>query len=130
MRLAGCRQVLIGLESPAGGPLQGIEARSNFKARTAGGYLAALRRIQSHGITVNGCFILGLDGHTPKIFEDVLTFARQVPLYDVQITGAYRVSRHAAVRPATRGRADPRAGEVGPVHALRRELRTAWHVGP
>jgi radical SAM superfamily enzyme YgiQ (UPF0313 family) len=86
MRLAGCRQVLIGLESPAGGPLQGIEARSNFKARSAGGYLAALRRIQAHGITVNGCFILGLDGHTPKIFDDVLTFARQVPLYDVQIT--------------------------------------------
>ena len=86
MRLAGCRQVLIGLESPAGGPLQGIEAKSNFKARSAGGYLAALRRIQAHGITVNGCFILGLDGHTPKIFDDVLTFARQVPLYDVQIT--------------------------------------------
>ncbi len=86
MRAAGCRQVLIGLESPAGGPLQGIEARSNFKARTAAGYLDALRRIQAHGITVNGCFILGLDGHTPRIFEDVLVFARQVPLYDVQIT--------------------------------------------
>jgi radical SAM superfamily enzyme YgiQ (UPF0313 family) len=86
MRLAGCRQVLIGLESPSGGPLQGIEAKSNFKGRTAAGYLEALRRIQSHGITVNGCFILGLDGHTPAIFADVLEFARQVPLYDVQIT--------------------------------------------
>jgi radical SAM superfamily enzyme YgiQ (UPF0313 family) len=86
MRIAGCRQVLIGLESPAGGPLQGIEAKANFKARTAGGYLEALRRIQSHGITVNGCFILGLDGHTPGIFEEVLSFARLVPLYDVQIT--------------------------------------------
>jgi radical SAM superfamily enzyme YgiQ (UPF0313 family) len=86
MRVAGCRQVLIGLESPAGGPLQGIEANGNFKARTAGSYLQALRRIQSHGITVNGCFILGLDGHTPRIFEEVLAFARLVPLYDVQIT--------------------------------------------
>ena len=86
MRVAGCRQVLIGLESPEGGPLQGIEAHANFKARTAAGYLEALRRIQSHGITVNGCFILGLDGHTPRIFEDVLAFARRVPLYDVQIT--------------------------------------------
>jgi len=86
MRAAGCRQVLIGLESPAGGPLQGIETKSNFKARTAGGYLDALRRIQAHGVTVNGCFILGLDGHTPQIFEDILDFARKVPLYDVQIT--------------------------------------------
>ena len=86
MREAGCRQVLIGLESPLSGPLQGVETRANFKARTADRYLQALRRIQAHGITVNGCFILGLDGHTPSIFEEVLAFARAVPLYDVQIT--------------------------------------------
>ena len=65
---------------------EGVECRSNFKARTAAGYLDAVRRIQAHGITVNGCFILGLDGHTPAIFEEVLEFARAVPLYDVQIT--------------------------------------------
>ncbi len=86
MRASGCRQVLIGLESPSGGPLQGVETRADFKSRTAGRYLDALRRIQAAGITVNGCFILGLDGHTPRIFEDVLAFARAVPLYDVQIT--------------------------------------------
>ena len=86
MRDAGCRQVLIGLESPAQGALQGIETRANFKARTAGRYTDALRRIQAHGITVNGCFILGLDGHTPDIFGEVLEFARAVPLFDVQIT--------------------------------------------
>ena len=86
MREAGCRQVLVGLESPQGGPLQGVELRSNFKARTAEHYVESLRRIQAHGITVNGCFILGLDGHTPDIFEQVLRFARAVPLYDVQIT--------------------------------------------
>ncbi len=86
MRKAGCRQVLIGLESPAGGPLDGIEMRANFKARTFEGCVEALRRIQAHGITVNGCFILGLDGHTPSVFAQVLEFGRMVPLYDVQIT--------------------------------------------
>ncbi|OFW07485.1 MAG: hypothetical protein A3H96_07030 [Acidobacteria bacterium RIFCSPLOWO2_02_FULL_67_36] len=86
MREAGCRQVLVGLESPTASALQGVELHADFKARTAQTYVAALRRIQSHGITVNGCFILGLDGHTPAIFEDVLQFARMVPLYDVQIT--------------------------------------------
>ena len=40
----------------------------------------------AHGITVNGCFILGLDRQTPAIFEQVLDFAMQVPLYDVQVT--------------------------------------------
>ncbi len=86
MHEAGCRQVLIGLESPASGPLEGVETRSNFKARTAGRYVEAVRRIQAHGVTVNGCFILGLDGHTPEIFREVLEFACAIPLYDVQIT--------------------------------------------
>ena len=86
MRDSGCRQVLIGLESPTVGALRGIEMKTDFKRRTATGYLEALRRIQTAGVTVNGCFILGLDGHTPRIFEEVLAFARAVPLYDVQIT--------------------------------------------
>jgi radical SAM superfamily enzyme YgiQ (UPF0313 family) len=86
MRLAGCRQVLIGLESPQPDALEGVELRANFKARRWPGCLDALRRIQRQGITVNGCFILGLDGHTPEVFEEVLAFAQRVPLYDVQIT--------------------------------------------
>ncbi len=86
MRESGCRQVLIGLESPAAGPLQGVEMHRNFKARVADRYMESLRRSQAHGVTVNGCFILGLDGHTTSIFEEVLEFARAVPLYDVQIT--------------------------------------------
>jgi radical SAM superfamily enzyme YgiQ (UPF0313 family) len=86
MHRAGCRQVLIGLESPEPGPLQGIEARSNFKARSAPRYMEAVRRIQAHGVSVNGCFILGLDGHTTETFREVLEFACSIPLYDVQIT--------------------------------------------
>ena len=45
-----------------------------------------MRRIQDHGITVNGCFILGLDRQTPEVFQQVLDFATRIPLYDVQIT--------------------------------------------
>lgn len=86
MRQSGCRQVLVGLESPDRSALDGIELRSNWKAKRAGDYVAALRRIQDHGITANGCFILGLDRHTPDVFEQVYEFALQVPLYDVQIT--------------------------------------------
>lgn len=86
MRRSRCRQVLIGLESPARGALEGVELRTNFKARRGPTYVEALRRIQAEGITVNGCFILGLDRHTPDVFEEVLEFAEEVPLYDVQIT--------------------------------------------
>lgn len=86
MREAGCRQVLIGLESPGPSGLDGIELRANAKARWAGRYADAVRAIQSRGITVNGCFVLGLDGHTPAVFDDVLRFATDVGLYDVQVT--------------------------------------------
>jgi radical SAM superfamily enzyme YgiQ (UPF0313 family) len=86
MRRSRCRQVLIGLESPEQNSLEGIELRANFKRRRWATYREAVRRIQAEGITVNGCFILGLDHQTPAIFEQVLAFAQDVPLYDVQIT--------------------------------------------
>jgi radical SAM superfamily enzyme YgiQ (UPF0313 family) len=86
MRQARCRQVLIGLESPEQEERDGIELRANFKGRRSADYLEAVRRIQSHGITVNGCFVLGLDKQSPTIFQQVYDFAMAVPLYDVQIT--------------------------------------------
>jgi radical SAM superfamily enzyme YgiQ (UPF0313 family) len=86
MRRAGCRQVLIGLESPAQGPLNGIEMRANMKAKWVDRYAQRIKIIQDHGITVNGCFILGLDGHGPEIFEEVLDFSVRHHLFDVQIT--------------------------------------------
>lgn len=86
MHAAGCRQVLIGLESPQPEPLAGLEMNHDFKARWFSRYANAIERIQSRGITVNGCFILGLDGHTPAVFEQVLEFACATALYDVQIT--------------------------------------------
>src|SRR5262249_6120084 len=86
LREARCRQLLIGLESPDHSALEGIELKANFKARRAVDAIDAIRRIQDPGITVNGCFILGLDRHTPDIFDEVLEFALRVPLYEVQIT--------------------------------------------
>jgi len=86
MRRSGCRQVLIGLESPDEKPLNGLELKANFKAKRAKTCMDAVRKIQRHGITVNGCFILGLDGQTPDVFQRVLDFAGQLSLYDVQIT--------------------------------------------
>src|SRR6516225_4576777 len=62
MRDAGCQQVLIGFESPRGTSLSGIELKNAWKLRQQASYPEAIAKIQSYGITVNGCFILGLDG--------------------------------------------------------------------
>jgi radical SAM superfamily enzyme YgiQ (UPF0313 family) len=86
MRDAGCQQVLVGLESPSRLSLNGVELKSNWKAKRQEQYKTAISKIQDHGITVNGCFILGLDGDTPKVFDDVLEFVRESGLYEVQIT--------------------------------------------
>ncbi|HET9371169.1 MAG TPA: radical SAM protein [Vicinamibacterales bacterium] len=85
MEDSGCRQVLIGLESPDPEALDGIDPH-NWKRSRSGRYLEAIDRIQSRGITVNGCFILGLDHHTPAIFERVRDFVARSGLIEVQVT--------------------------------------------
>jgi radical SAM superfamily enzyme YgiQ (UPF0313 family) len=86
MRDSGCAQVLIGLESPSAAGLDGIEQKANWKARQRGKYLEAVERIQRHGITVNGCFVLGLDGADAGSFDEIWNFVRESGLYEVQIT--------------------------------------------
>jgi radical SAM superfamily enzyme YgiQ (UPF0313 family) len=86
MRESGCVEVLIGLESPDAAALEGIELRSNWKQHQASRYVEAVRRIQRHGIRVNGCFVLGLDGHEVDVFDRVFQFALASELFDVQVT--------------------------------------------
>jgi radical SAM superfamily enzyme YgiQ (UPF0313 family) len=86
IRDSGCQQILIGLESPSRTSLYGIETQSNWKLRQQDSYMKAIAKIQSYGITVNGCFILGLDGDTRDVFADVLKFVRDAALYEVQVT--------------------------------------------
>lgn len=83
---SGCAQVLIGLETPQSGALAGVEMKADWKRRRQDTYKNSIRRIQSHGITVNGCFVLGLDGSGPDSFDAVYDFVRESELYEVQIT--------------------------------------------
>jgi radical SAM superfamily enzyme YgiQ (UPF0313 family) len=82
---SGCRQVLIGLESPDPEGLTGIDPHDWKKNRCAK-YLEAIERIQSRGVTVNGCFVVGLDNHTPDVFVRVRDFVEESGLLEVQIT--------------------------------------------
>ncbi len=60
--------------------------KADWKRRQWPRYREAILRIQSHGIRVNGCFVVGLDGHGPEIFDAILDFAEDTEMFDVQIT--------------------------------------------
>lgn len=86
MRESGCAQILIGLESPVESDLDGLEMRTNWKLKQCAQYKEAIQTIQSRGITVNGCFVFGLDNQTPDIFDTVFEFVKESELFEVQIT--------------------------------------------
>lgn len=83
---AGCAEVLIGFETPTPSGLDGIELRRNWKRTRLDGYREAIERIQSAGVAVNACFVLGLDGDGPEVFEAVEGFVEETQPFDVQIT--------------------------------------------
>ncbi|HAV61225.1 MAG TPA: B12-binding domain-containing radical SAM protein [Verrucomicrobiales bacterium] len=82
---SGCRQVLIGFESPGATEIAGIDP-ANWKSRQAPRYRRVIDILQSRGVSVNGCFILGLDAHTTDVFPAVLEFVKTSGLAEVQFT--------------------------------------------
>lgn len=86
MKEAGCAQILIGLESPTACGLDGLERKANWKRKQSDRYKRAIETIQNTGITVNGCFVLGLDGQDSSCFQSVFDFVRDTGLYEAQIT--------------------------------------------
>lgn len=83
---SGCKEVLIGLESPNAKGLNGLELRNNWKLKKINRYYENIERIQRAGIRVNACFIVGLDEHDESIFEDIYQFAKETCVYDIQVT--------------------------------------------
>lgn len=78
---SGCRQILVGLES------------SVFRYRGMGAKTAAWQRmieavdtIQSAGIVVNACFIIGADGETPASIERLADFLETASMGEIQLT--------------------------------------------
>lgn len=81
----GCAQLLIGLESSAPASLEGLDSK-NWKFRQFETYLRKIEKIQSYGISVNGCLILGFDSDDCSVFESTYEFVSASKLSEVQIT--------------------------------------------
>jgi radical SAM superfamily enzyme YgiQ (UPF0313 family) len=82
---SNCAQLLIGLESAEPGALEGLDSYG-WKQRQWEKSAERVSRIQSHGIAVNGCFVIGFDTDGPDAFERTRDFIAQSDLAEVQIT--------------------------------------------
>lgn len=82
---AGCRRVLIGLESVSKKSLTDLD-QNNFKSRHRQHYEEAIYNIQSYGIGVIGSFIVGLEEDTEEIFTQIYEFVQKNGLSGVNIT--------------------------------------------
>ncbi len=76
---SGCAGLLVGLESLSKNSLE----RSNKGFNDPNRYKEAIARMQSYGISVNGCFVLGMDGDTEEL---LLSIPEQVKYLNLNLT--------------------------------------------
>jgi len=81
---SNCSQVLIGFESINSDSIKSLD--EGWKFKHFDNYTKAIDKIQSYGISVNGCFILGFDSDTKETFIETEKFIKESKLSDVQIT--------------------------------------------
>ena len=81
---SNCMQVLIGLESVNVTSIKGLD--TGWKYKHFKNYAKAIDKIQSYGVSVNGCFVLGFDSDTKETFRETEKFIKECNLSDVQIT--------------------------------------------
>lgn len=82
---SGCAQVLIGLESVSEISLLDADTRQ-WKRKRRRKYAEQIARIQSAGISVNGCFVFGFDADTEDSFPQTWEFIQDSGLSEVQLT--------------------------------------------
>ncbi|MBM4398254.1 MAG: B12-binding domain-containing radical SAM protein [Deltaproteobacteria bacterium] len=73
MARSGCHLLLVGLETVSQSAMDGIGKPGNRVGR----YAAALETLHDHGIANIGCFIAGLDGDGPGVFDATAAFIRR-----------------------------------------------------
>ncbi len=82
---SGCVQMLIGFEAASLSALSHTDSRG-WKAGQFEHYRSKIARIQSFGISVNGCFILGFDSDDKDCFLRTREFVHEAGLAEVQVT--------------------------------------------
>jgi radical SAM superfamily enzyme YgiQ (UPF0313 family) len=71
MARSGCKGLLLGLETVNEQSLND----ANKKFNSSVGYKTIIRDLHSLGISIQGCFVFGLDHDTPEVFDATVEFA-------------------------------------------------------
>lgn len=68
---SGCRGLLVGFESISRANLEASKKGFNDPDR----FVEAMEIFHRHGIGIQGCFVFGMDGDGPEVFEETARFA-------------------------------------------------------
>ena len=77
---SNCVQLLIGFETTTAKGLKNLDT-VNWKYKQFENYYKAIEKIQSYGISVNGCFIFGFDTDTLNTFDETEKFIKESKLF-------------------------------------------------
>jgi len=77
---SGCMTLLIGFETLSPANLAAVGKKVNVVEE----YETVIKKIHSHGISIHGFFILGLDEDDKEVFERTVHFARKMRLESAQ----------------------------------------------
>ncbi|MEZ5329779.1 MAG: cobalamin-dependent protein [Verrucomicrobiales bacterium] len=123
---SGCRQLLIGFESPHTGDLKTVDP-GGWKHRMGDRYLRAIDVLQSRGVSVNGCFIFGLDDQDTGIFPAVVDFVRQLALPS-PVHRPNTLPGNRTLPPAQSGTTPAATKILGPLHLVRCQFLSCGNV--
>ena len=82
---SGCEQVLIGFETTSPEVIADADL-TGWKKRKFEKYRTAIDKLQSNGVTVNGCFVMGWDSDDTSVFETIREFSLETNLLETQVT--------------------------------------------
>jgi radical SAM superfamily enzyme YgiQ (UPF0313 family) len=112
---SGCRGLLMGLESISAANLK--QSGKAFNAPE--NYSKVVERLHAHGIALQGCFVFGLDGDGPDVFQKTAEFA---------VAARIDLPRFAVVTPFPNTALYNRLSSEGRILTRNWELYDAQHV--
>lgn len=80
LRLAsqsGCRGLLLGIESVSEDTIKQMGKKGLNSPKQ---YLEEIKKLHDHGIAINGCFVIGLDGDQKDVFERTVEFVERAAI--------------------------------------------------